>query len=97
MAELDKNAMKYPYGDLDFIIDVYKVPLGEAIKFCYDIEEILEDDSNVKLFVDTDYKIKFSYIVSAGKLIDIRYCIFRLLDDYGADLLTFDFHEQFIK
>lgn len=97
MAELDKNAMKFPYGNLKFTVDVYKCSVQDAQRFCYEIEEILFDDVNIKLFVDTDYTVKFDSIVSARKLNDIRYCIFRLLDDYGADLLAFEFHELFIK
>ena len=94
MAELDKNAMKYPYGELKFVLDVYETPLAKATIFCYDIEEIL-DDVNLHLFVDSDLKIRFDCIVNANKLVDIRYAIFRLIDDYDADLVEWTFIEHF--
>ena len=96
MAELDKNAMKYPYGELKFTVDVYETPIAKATIFCYDIEEILDDDK-AHLFVDSDLKIRFDNIIGANKLTEIRYAIYRLIDDYDADLIDWSFVEQFRK
>lgn len=96
MAELDKNAMKYPYGELKFTLDVYETPIAKATIFCYDIEEIL-DDVNVHLFVDSDLKIRFDCIISANKLVDIRYAVFKLIDDHDADLIDWLFVEHYEK
>lgn len=95
MDKLDKNAMKYPYGELKFILDVYEVPIAKATIFCYDIDEIVNE--NVHIFVDSDLKIKFDYIVNSNILTELRYAIFRMIDDYNADLIEWTFVETFKK